>query len=313
MTLKDGNVLYGNELVQSFSRPLAKIAYNAVVADTDWVNSGDVGADVFTAAAGQESTVDTGVSTGFYESALTAYQLVNAGDAGDHTETPAETLDDTGTVIGTSYGYRFSALDTCVIVSATKHGTSTATSAILKTAAGVTLATASFSGNVATFATPYQLYTGVNYRIEGSAVGSYKPMQSPGAVTPTSQTNIKYEAGSGNGSDTSSGFVFVSIITQDSSFTTGGTVETNSITTLTAAPKSILVYGKSTLPAGTSITVDVSDDGGTSFDITGQALDSYIDTTALTGTSLALKFTLATTDTSVTPLLYGYSVVVSDR
>jgi hypothetical protein len=77
-------------------------------------------------------------------------------------------------------------------------------------------------------------------------------------------------------------------------------------------PDSIVVYANKLTPTNTSITFDVSDDGGSNYPITNQVFDTYVDTTILTGTSIGLKFNLATTDTSVTPKLYGWSAVIMD-
>lgn len=66
------------------------------------------------------------------------------------------------------------------------------------------------------------------------------------------------------------------------------------------------------LPTNTSITVDVSDDGGSTFALTGKSLNTAIDTSTFTTGDLALKFNLATTDTSVTPKLYGYGVAITN-
>lgn len=90
-----------------------------------------------------------------------------------------------------------------------------------------------------------------------------------------------------------------------------GTVETNTIIN-EKVPDSIVVYGKTDLPANTSITVDVSDDGGTTFSLTGKSLNTAIDTSSFSTGNLALKFNLATTDTSITPKLYGYGISITD-
>lgn len=309
--LDDG---YFNGIMTGFGRPIAKLAYNAVVADADWVNSGDVGADVFTDSNGQENTVDTVNSTGYYNTSG-AYQLViDAGDGGNHTENAQSTMTNSNGSETDSRGYRIYASDDCVLVSVTKHASSNPTRLRLFTDAGVLIATATFSGDTATFATPQKLYEGMYYRIEADNSGAgYTSKYSASASFPWNGTNINFVTGSQGGVDDNNEYNIVSAVTQDVAYTSGGTVETNEILSLGSAPKSILVYGQITLPANTSATVDVSDDGGTTFGITGQTLNSYIDTTSLSGTSLALKFTLATTDTSVTPLIYGYSVVVTAR
>jgi len=95
-------------------------------------------------------------------------------------------------------------------------------------------------------------------------------------------------------------------------YTTGDVVETNTIID-EVVPDSIVVYGKVDLPTDTSITVDVSDNGGTSFALTGKSINTAIDTSSFTTGNLALKFHLNTTDTSTTPKLYGYGVAITDK
>jgi len=116
-----------------------------------------------------------------------------------------------------------------------------------------------------------------------------------------------YQGGSGNILQGNMKIKEILINGSDSS----STVETDTIINK-VVPKSIVVYGKDDLPANTSITVDVSDDGGSSWGITGQSLNTSIDTSSFSTGDLALKFNLATTDTSVTPKLYGYGVAIVD-
>ena len=90
-------------------------------------------------------------------------------------------------------------------------------------------------------------------------------------------------------------------------YSSSSTVETNTIID-EVVPDSIVVYGKKETPTSTNITVDVSQDGGATWDVTNQDFNTAIDTSSFTGSNLALKFNLSTTDTSVTPKLYGYGV-----
>jgi len=94
-------------------------------------------------------------------------------------------------------------------------------------------------------------------------------------------------------------------------FPSSGTLETNTILS-DVVPQSMFVYGKADLPTNTNITVDISDDGGSTWAITNQPLDTAIDTSSLTGTDIRLRFNLSTTDNTVTPKLYGYAVAVTD-
>ena len=88
------------------------------------------------------------------------------------------------------------------------------------------------------------------------------------------------------------------------------TVETNTIID-EVVPNNIVIYGDVSTPTNTSITVDVSDDGGSTWSITDQELDTQIDTSSFSTGNLALKFNLATTDTSVTPTISGYGVAIT--
>ena len=96
----------------------------------------------------------------------------------------------------------------------------------------------------------------------------------------------------------------------DTGYSTSGAVYTNTILS-NKIPKSIVVYGKTDQPTNTDITVDVSQDGGSTWDITDQEINAYIDTSSFTTPNLALKFNLSTTDSSSTPKLYGYGVAIT--
>ena len=75
-------------------------------------------------------------------------------------------------------------------------------------------------------------------------------------------------------------------------------------------PNGLVIYASKLTPTNTSITVDISDDGGSTWEITGQSFDTPIDTTSLAGSNIALKFNLATTNEETTPILYGWSAVI---
>lgn len=93
-------------------------------------------------------------------------------------------------------------------------------------------------------------------------------------------------------------------------FDLSGIVKQDSV--LTTNPDSMVIHVVSTTPANTSITVDISDDGGSTYSLTDVALDEYIDTTSLTGSDISLRFNLATTDDTVTPVLTSWSAVITD-
>ena len=311
MVLKDGNVLYANELVQSFGRDITISTYNFVRNGYTFTNTSPVGVDKFTDSNGVNNTVDTGTSTALFT--INYYSLTVSGpDGGNHTET-ALPLDTTQINAPDALGYRINATDNCYLISVTKDALCTATRAVLKTSAGATISTASFVGDLATFAAAQSLTVGTDYRVELDNSGAGYNNRYKNFFSVTAGTNISYVASSANGGDNiNKSYNIASMITQDVLYVTNKTVETNEIISVASAPKSILVYGHKSTPTNTSITISISDDGGATWEITGQAFDTYIDTTALAGTSLALKFTLATTNTSVTPTISGYSVAVTD-
>lgn len=81
---------------------------------------------------------------------------------------------------------------------------------------------------------------------------------------------------------------------------------------IVTTPKSIVVYGEKTEPANTDITIEVSDDGGSTWGVTGGTFDNVIDTTSLSGTDIAIKFKLSASTAGVTPLIYGYGAVITN-
>ena len=112
-----------------------------------------------------------------------------------------------------------------------------------------------------------------------------------------------------NGAFTLMGYAKVHYVKIDP-YSASSIVKENSVFNIT--PKSMVIYANTTLPTDTNITVDISDDGGSTYILTDQPLDEYIDTTSLSGTDISLKFNLTTTDTAATPKLTGWSAVIMD-
>ena len=83
-------------------------------------------------------------------------------------------------------------------------------------------------------------------------------------------------------------------------------VETNNLIALNGTEKGIVVYDKSSKPTGTNIKVDVV---GTST-LSNQNCREYIDISSFGVGNLSLDFNLSTTNTSETPLLYGYGISI---
>jgi len=112
--------------------------------------------------------------------------------------------------------YRIQASKNIKILSVTKNAKSTATRAILKTDWGVTIQTASFSGNVATFATPYLVLDWEFVRIEcDNSGGSYASRYRDSPTYPQARTNIIYNTGSYEWANSARGYSIDSITTQE--------------------------------------------------------------------------------------------------
>lgn len=115
----------------------------------------------------------------------------------------------------TDAGVKFSPLQACNLVSVTKHASSTVTTALLKSAAGATLDTASFVGNVATFASPVALVAGTTYRIEADAEGASYTRRFIADFVETTNTIIDWTGGSVNGSDNAAGSNILSMVIEE--------------------------------------------------------------------------------------------------
>ena len=85
-------------------------------------------------------------------------------------------------------------------------------------------------------------------------------------------------------------------------------VQTNS-KTISGNIKSVQVTALKTTSANASVTVDISTDGGSTWDATDQSLDTMINCDE-DNTSLVLKFNLNAPDTESLASIYGYAVQV---
>jgi len=314
----DGNVLNAADLNDTFDKGLdgygtlmAQSAYQILQANDVFVNRDNLGTDEFVDSNGTNNTLDTGTTTAFYELVGDSYQCKGDGDEGDHTET-GETTMGSSVEAATYWGYRIYVNHNCIIKSITKHADSNATTARIRNDNGDILVSASFSSATATFGFENQivLKAGSYYKIVAGG-GANLRYNNGGVSYPKNGTNINFTAGWQSSDETSanSAYHIISVVTQNADYIEG-TVETNQIMDCGSAPASLVVYAHKTTPAGTSITVDVSDDGGTTWDITDKALNTAIDCTSLSGSSIALKFKLKTDGTD-TPLMYGYGVAIT--
>jgi len=325
MTIKNGEVSNADEVISSIGNTTAQLAYEQVKSDaTNWSNTDFLGADNFTDSDGTKNTVDTSNSTAYWSTdgyisvlivdnnSLTTYnpQIVDTnpenffdgdentyaeqyqGNGGTHTAEVDKYLGKTWIgekrikyidlyVWGESYAVSSTGNSTNVVIELYKYKNSTWS---------LVEELNSVSGGAGTISTEYNNVYELNDDVEGIAVRIHAWSY---ATWDNHDTGRWYK---------------MDLYEQKS----GTTVQTNTIIN-DIIPKSIVVYGKKDLPTNTDITVDVSEDGGNTFSITGKNLNNSIDTSTFTGKDLALRFNLSTTDTSVTPKLYGYGVAITDN
>jgi hypothetical protein len=310
-----------SELIEGSMVQSSQLAYEQVKADSSsWTNTDYLGADIFTDSNGAKNTIDTGNSTGIYDG---DYYILGYSDeaSGDTTHNPNSFSDpenafddDNGT-----YAEKTASGDSVKVdVSLGKTFSSKNVKEIYIKVAFTGIANA---GNADWDHHIYlQKYNGSSWStIETLATASYDDLPKASSRTisytgtivfdkSTEGIRIRYEVDESNGPQSHSAKLYSLEYGQ---YDTSSTVETNTIIN-EVVPKSVVVYGKTDLPTDTSITVDVSDDGGTTWSLTDKELKTAIDTSTFTTGNLALKFNLATTDTSETPKLYGYSVAICD-
>jgi len=314
MVLKDGNTAYASETVTGFGKLAAQNAYQTLQANNVFENKDYLGADEFLDDNGTNNTVDTGSSSDVVFN-YNLYEIEADSDSADDNEDITFSQDSNPSSTDKK-GYEVDITNNCIITSVRIVGTTTATKAYITNSSGGIISSGTIVGVSATMSPTPLLKAGDTYYVEVDKDGASMNynIDQTSITFPLSGANIDFISSSSNGGSATTGAYYAidRIVTQNATYKSSGDLETNEVISLNSAPKSIVVYANKTLPTDTSITVDVSDDGGTTFAVTGGAVNSYIDTTSLSGTSLAIKFNLATTDTSVSPKLFGYAVCVTD-
>lgn len=303
MVIKNGQTPDAEDVVESIGRLISQNINRILKSDTSvFVNELYSGADNFTDNNGVMNTINVGNTTAYYDGSdfyflkqesvndtthdpNSVTNPENAFDGLPSTSANFGSLSNTNKSLGKTFSSRLIG-DVRVKANITSSGSNPV----------ATIKLQSFNGTIwsdeITLATMQSGDVNLNYDSTFSLNSTVQGLR------------IELELGS---VETSNGLLY---ILQYGDFLSS-TVETDSIIT-NIVPKSIVVFGETVLPTNTSITVDVSDDGGTTFGVTGVSLNNYIDTTSLSGSDLALKFNLSTTDGTVTPELYGYGVVITD-
>ncbi len=270
-------------------------------------HSGDVDnedyliADIFTSDIGAKSTINTGASSAEYKDDDDVY----IGHANFPVTTGTETAGET------YYG------DTTGVAANVFDGNSSTYWRVYSTSSSTNIQQSFYVQKV--FTSKYVNYVRVKYNMAPATEEAYCYLQKYDGSTWTTIENLGrgnidqiciiddniqgYRLlGSNREDDYPSTYVYM---ISEVSFSTGD-VETNNLIALDGTEKGIVVYDKSNKPTGTSIKVDVVG----SSTISNQNVREYIDISSFTGGNLSLDFNLSTTDTSVTPSLYGYGIAI---
>ena len=301
-----------SDLVPTFNEVLtfagvghAQNAYQTIQANNVFENKDFLAADEFVDADGTNNTVNTGSTTGIYNSTDDTYNLNDGANetatlsAGTFTTVTNMTWTGTANVqgfinkvtastqnIGSDWVGNIEIKDSGSVTIASKTGYTLTDntlnqdidfvqgdySSLLSAAEtfSVVFTRTSGTGTLRT-ATATQNYTGTNWDLSGTGnydgtEGEFQEVRSSAVVV--CDTGIK---------------------------TLDGTEET------------IVVYGDKTTPTNTTLTVDITDGTTT---LSAQSLNTVIELAGFVAGTLKLTFNLATTDVTVTPTLKGYGVYI---
>jgi hypothetical protein len=301
---------------------LYKLQGEKAINDVSATNSGVIAGssqvliDKFLDATGQNNTVDVLNTTSILSDTNSYTCLPNSSTGSELTQNAATSFPG-GTPTKSDYrGYEFYVNKSCFITSVTKHTNCTATNVKLYKVTGEVIATATFSGNVATFSPNIFLYKAGYYRIEaGSAGANYvSPYGYSTPPYPIKNTEITFVAGSINGTTDSTSGVYniVSLnvklpSTSDYVNSTLQSVATTIPTGMTKVFVTPLMY--EALATGDNITADVSIDNGAHY-TTAVPINTWSPITSANGTQLIVKANLLTGDGSTSPKILGWRVLL---
>ncbi len=162
--------------------------------------------------------LDGNTTAAYYESD-DSYGPANDGAGSPVTDANGWSWTNDGAV--TSFaGLRITPNSDILVTTVTKHSSVTATRAVIRTTSGQTLATATFSGDDATFTTT--LLSGIEYEIGADSNGaSYTKYKTSNATYPQADTNITWTAGFSGGTSTTSALNILSITSSTGAATAG--------------------------------------------------------------------------------------------
>lgn len=253
---------------------IIKLCENASISDFDYDNAM---VDIFSDSTGYNDTVDTGNTTGTYNSDEENYRAIET-DASETNSTETSTSNTSWTLVKT--------ITLSSAKRVTKHENETksdGTTYYAKVLFEYDDSTSEYSNQIGGSNTTYltKTYTNPHPDKGVTAIKVYLQVGSGGTAYESNDQVYAYTYASG----------VVQTISKTFDFNINNAC----------------VVAWATIPSNTSITVDISTDGGSTWDVTGQNLNSIV---ALDNdnTDLVIKFNLNTTNSAYTPRLYGYGV-----
>jgi len=233
--------------------------------------------DIYSDATGYLNTIDTGNTTGAFNT--NCYK--NDVEGADVVKSFTTAGDTTNQTVTAKTGFAFTANKAVKVKAVTKLSECTATHAYIMDNAGTgTLATATFTGDVATF--DYQLTASTGYQVVADKEGAtYTERYGASVSYPVETTNINYTAyvGAGQGANIESISV-VNIVSANV------IVQTNE-QTIASGYSYFMIVAHETVVGNGSIDYDVSFDGGSNEQTGLNSFTEYSITDS--GTGLILK------------------------
>lgn len=260
--------------------------------------------DVFNTPTGILSKINTGSTTAFYDATNKIYNNLNF-NPNKSGFVPNNFQSST-----TKAGVKFVPNSNITVVGIEKNNLSTATTGYILDSSKTVLTSGSFVGNTCTFSPSVNLTSGVSYyAVVDNGASSYNDEYQTGITYPINTTNLSYTAGlTPAGADNTSILFEISTI-YVTNINVNEYIITNSKTILTGAISHMLMVHDTVAGSG-SITYDVSLDGGSTWDSTGN-LTGVKNLFVGTGTSLVFKINLNGIGSGNTASCNDYGAVIT--
>jgi len=258
--------------------------------------------DTFSDNTGYDNTVDTGNTTATFST--NKYHNVTVGESVN--DAHGVSLGTGSTTTG-ARGFRILAEKQLNLISVVKDGSCTATRCILKSDAGATIATATFSTNTATFTGTNVLTSGAYYRIEADKAGASYTYRGAAASYPYDKTNIQFYYGSVGGNNDSDAWNLASVNTQ--TYTPGDLIVQTVKQDTTFSGSSYQLYCPATVVGTGTVTYDISFNNGTNYS-TGKSLNTAYAVGSYPGDDIILKVNLNKGASDGTAEVTGYALLI---